>query len=65
MNIFTKSLRAFAQLTPYVAALNPAIYQNNAGRIIRRVDVKIEEMLLMQSVKAAENGDAAFVPEDA
>ena len=66
MNRFTKSLRAFAQLTPYVAALNPAIYQNNAGRIIRRVDGKIEEMLLMQSVKAKESGgEGIFIPDEA
>lgn len=66
MNRFTRSLRAFAQLTPYVAALNPAIYQNNAGRIIRRVDGRIEEMLLMQSVKAKESGgEGIFIPDEA
>ena len=66
MNRFTKSLRAFAQLTPYVDTLNPEIYQNTAGRIIRRVDGKIEEMIIMQSVKAKESGgEGIFIPDEA
>lgn len=36
MQGFTKKLRSFVELCPWIEELNPKDYQNNSGRIIRR-----------------------------
>ena len=36
MQGFTKKLRSFVELCPWIAEMNPKDYQNSAGRIIRR-----------------------------
>lgn len=49
MNRFTKSLRAFCILTPYIHEMNPASMLNNQGRIIRRINDKSEDMVFIET----------------
>lgn len=55
MNRFTKALKAFADICPYVCELNPKEFQNSQHRISRRVDNKTEDMIYMRSVNAKKN----------
>lgn len=79
MHRFTKCLKAFAQLCPYIAEYNPKALQNAQGRISRTMDGKTEDMIYLHTVKAAENnakleqnehndnnpgGQATFVPDE-
>ncbi len=54
MNRFTKALRSFAEVCPYVSELNPADLQNSQHRIMQRVGDKIEDMIFVRSTKAAQ-----------
>lgn len=75
MNKFTKALRSFAALCPYVYDYNPADLQNSQGRISRRIDGKSEDMIYLRSTKSAANREqladgahlndgADFVPDE-
>lgn len=55
MHRFTKCLKAFAQLCPYVSEYNPVPMQNAQGRISRTLDGKTEDMIYLQTVQAKEN----------
>lgn len=49
MNRFTKAIKAFANINPDVAELNPKELRNSAGRIIRKVDGKATEMIYLRT----------------
>ena len=55
MNKFTKALRSFVALCPFVAEYNPKDLQNSQGRISRRIEGKSEDMIYLRSVKALSN----------
>ena len=55
MNRFTKALKAFAAVCPYVSELNPKEFQNSQHRISRRVNDKTEDMIYLRSVNAKKN----------
>lgn len=50
MNRFTKALRAFCELTPYIKCLNPRELCGTNGRIVHRVDDKVEDYLYIQTI---------------
>ena len=75
MNKFTKALRSFAALCPYVYDYNPADLLNSQGRISRRIDGKSEDMIYLRSTKSQANREqlgegahlkngADFVPDE-
>lgn len=47
MQRFTKSLKSFAELSPVIADLNPASMRNASGRIQRKVDGVVKDMVYM------------------
>ena len=49
MNRFSKAIKAFANINPQVAELNPKELRNNSGRIIRKVDGKATEMIYLRT----------------
>lgn len=55
MNRFTKALKAFSDICPYVAELNPKEFQNSQRRISRRINDKTEDMIYLRSVNAQKN----------
>ena len=50
MQRFTKALKGFANLTPYVKCLNPDELKNTSGRIIRKVEGQSHEMIYLQTI---------------
>lgn len=56
MKRFTKQLRAFVEYCPYINRLNPVELCNNSSRITRRVDGKLEDMIYLESKRAAQEG---------
>lgn len=52
MQRFTKALKGFANLTPYVKCLNPEVMRNSSGRITRKIDGKSCDMIYIQTVSA-------------
>lgn len=75
MQKFTKALRSFAALCPHVYEYNPQDLQNSQGRISRRIDGKVEDMVFLRSRKMHEaqerlrrgehlKKDATFVPDE-
>ena len=54
MQKFTKSLKAFVALCPYVEEMNPAEMCNAPGhRIVRKVDGAAKDMIYLKKVPAA------------
>lgn len=51
MQKFTKALRAFCELCPYIVALNPRDLLNANGRLLRKVDDKTTEMIFVQTTE--------------
>ena len=49
MNRFTKAIKAFSNINPEIADLNPKELRNSSGRIIRKVDGKATEMIYLRS----------------
>ena len=67
MNTFTRKLRSFVELCPWVSELNPEEFQNGQGRIIRRdkdaaLGTPAVEMIYLRSVKP-EDEDAKVQKE--
>ncbi len=58
MQKFTKALRSFANLCPYIDSLNPPEFLNNQGRLSRKVDGKTKDMIYLRTV-ADPNGAMA------
>lgn len=62
MQRFTRALRSFSELCPYIAEMNPPELLNKSGRYLQKVDGKTKEMIYMRSMQ--KNGEpAAFVPQ--
>ncbi len=77
MQRFTKDLKGFAALCPYVDMINPPEMLNTSGRLMRKVDGETQEMIFVRTVKMREymqksrvdgenghasQGELAFVP---
>lgn len=77
MQRFTKALKGFAALCPYVDMINPLEKLNTSGRLMRKVDGETQEMIFVRTVKMREymqksrvdgenghasQGELAFVP---
>lgn len=77
MQRFTKALKGFAALCPYVDMINPPEMLNTSGRLMRKVDGETQEMIFVRTVKMREymqksrvdgenghasQGELAFVP---
>lgn len=54
MQSFTSKLKAFCKATPYIAELNPKEMQNSQGRIVKKVDGSVQDIIYLRSVKAEE-----------
>ena len=62
MQRFTKALRSFAELCPYIAEMNPIDLLNKSGRYLQKIDGKTKEMIFMRT--KLKNGEpVAFVPQ--
>ena len=62
MQRFTKALRSFAELCPYIAEVNPVDLLNKSGRYLQKIDGKTKEMIFMRT--KLKNGEpVAFVPQ--
>jgi hypothetical protein len=48
-NKFTKALKAWCRYTDYVEKFNPEQFRNSAGRIIRKVNGEVAEMIFVQT----------------
>ena len=62
MNKFTKKLKAFVHLCPWVHEYNPAELCNSQGRITRRIKCedgtsKVEDMIYLRSAESFENAN--------
>ena len=57
MQSFTKKLRAYCNLCPYIAELNPADMCNAQNRISKRIEGVVEDMIYIKTVdtKTIEN----------
>ena len=64
MNRFTRALRAFCDLTPYVKCLNPRELCGTNGRIVHRVEDKVEDYIYVQSIDNINPVGAAGTAED-
>lgn len=77
MQRFTKALKGFAALCPYVDMINPPEMLNTSGRLMRKVDGETQEMIFVRTVKMREymqksrvdgenghasQGELAFIP---
>lgn len=60
MQRFTKALRGFANLCPYVDALNPEEFLNSTGRLLKKVEGATKEMIYLRTRPKA-GGD--FTPQ--
>ena len=58
MKRFSQQLKAFCEFSEHIHCLNPRDLQNSQGRIVRRVDGKIEEHIYLRSTKAALQNEA-------
>lgn len=72
MQKFTKALKGFAKLCPYIDELNPDEYQNSSGRIIRKVNGVSVEMIFLKTADKHPTTEtnnvsqqALFIPEEA
>ena len=54
MQKFTKKLRAFCHLCPYIEELNPQDLCNSQNRILRRFDNEVEDMIFIKTVSKEE-----------
>lgn len=45
MQRFTKALKGFANLCPYIEVLNPEELLNASGRLLRKVEGQTKEMI--------------------
>ena len=54
MQKFTKKLRAFCHLCPYIEELNPKDLCNSQNRILRRFDNEVEDMIFIKTVSKEE-----------
>ena len=54
MQRFTKALKGFAALCPYVDMINPPEMLNTSGRLMRKVDGETQEMIFVRTVKMRE-----------
>lgn len=54
MQKFTSKLKAFCKVTPYIAELNPKEMQNSQGRIMKKIDGVLREMIYLKSNKVEE-----------
>ena len=61
MQTFTKKLRAYCNLSPYIAELNPADMCNAQNRISKRIEGVMEDMIYIKTVdsKTIENKSPA------
>lgn len=70
MQRFTKALKAFCVLCPYVEQLNPEEFLNNQGRIVRKdKDGKSADMIYLKTIAAPvkteeELNNNTFVPDE-
>jgi hypothetical protein len=51
MQKFSKALKGFAKLCPYIAELNPDELLNSSGRIVKKVEGKTTDMIYLRTVK--------------
>lgn len=49
MQRFTKALRGFAELCPYICELNPQELLNSNGRLLKKVDGQTKEMIYLRT----------------
>ena len=50
MQTFTKKLRAYCNLCPYIAELNPQDLCNGQSRISRRIEGVMEDMIFVKTI---------------
>ena len=62
MQRFTKALRGFANLCPYIEALNPTDLLNKEGRLLRKVEGQTKEMVFLKTFKRV-NVDTGLIIE--
>ncbi len=63
MQRFTKALKGFANLCPYIVDYNPASMLNSTGRLLRKVGDTTKEMIYLQTA-AKELGPDDFKPQE-
>lgn len=59
MQKFTKALRGFVNLCPYIAELNPQEMLNSSGRLMQKIEGKTKEMIYLRTV---DKETGTFVP---
>lgn len=59
MQRFTKALRGFAQLCPYIEELNPKEMLNSNGRLLKKVDGVTKEMIYLRTKEKPDT----FIPQ--
>ena len=55
MQRFTKALKGFTNLCPYIDTLNPGEMLNKDGRLLKKVDGQTKEMIFLRTVKRPGN----------
>ena len=51
MQRFTKALKGFTELCPYIDALNPEEMLNSTGRLLKKVDGQTKEMIYLRTLE--------------
>ena len=51
MQRFTKALKGFAELCPYIDTLNPEEMLNSTGRLLKKVDGQTKEMIYLRTLE--------------
>lgn len=59
MQRFTKALKGFTELCPYIDALNPEEMLNSTGRLLKKVDGQTKEMIYLRTFEKP----GAFLPK--
>lgn len=60
MQRFTKALKGFASLCPYIEDLNPADMLNSTGRLLKKIDGQTKEMIFLRTMKR----EGVFLPNE-
>lgn len=57
MQKFTKALKGFVALCPYIETMNPEEFRNSSGRIVRKVEGKSVDMIYLKTFGAEISAD--------
>ena len=64
MQRFTKALKGFANLCPYIDTMNPDEMLNSSGRLLKKVEGQTKEMIYLRTISKGNQESGTFVPNE-